>query len=100
MRKRILSGLLACAVCVGMLPVGAMAAETDSAPGLVEATIADRVSTTDENGNLYLTVPSSLNLAGKTFAIKTTEDVDFVATEENAAATGELYAYTDVLPPV
>ena len=94
MRKRILSGLLACAVCVGMLPVGAMAAETDSAPALVEATIADRVSTTDENGNLYLTVPSSLNLAGKTFAIKTTEDVDFVATEENAAATGELYAYT------
>ena len=93
MRKRILSGLLACAVCVGMLPVGAMAAETDSAPGLAEAAIAGETSTVDASGNLYLTLPSSTNLANATFALKTTEAVDFVTTAEDAAGSGELYAY-------
>lgn len=94
MRKRILSGLLACAVCVGMLPVGAMAAETDSAPALAEAAIAGETSTVDAGGNLYLTLPNSMPLAGKDFSITTTEDVEFVATEENAANFGELYAYS------
>ncbi|HIY27467.1 MAG TPA: InlB B-repeat-containing protein [Firmicutes bacterium] len=94
MRKRILSGLLACAVCVGMLPVGAMAAETDSAPALAEAAIAGSTGTADANGVLCLTVDSSTPLASADFDVTTTEAVSFVPATQTEAATGELYAST------
>lgn len=92
MKKKLISSVLACAFCLAALPVGAMAAEADTAPVLTGATIADRVATTDANGNLYLSVPSSLNLAGQIFNLTASEKISFVRTAENAADRGELYA--------
>ncbi len=92
MKKKLISSVLACAFCLAALPVGAMAAEADTAPVLTGATIADKVATTDANGNLYLSVPSSLNLAGQTFNLTASEKISFVRTAENAADRGELYA--------
>lgn len=92
-KSKVLSLLTAGAMCVAMLPMSAFAA-TPGAPTVTSATIADATSTTDDNGNLYLTVPSNTQLAGQTFELTTSEAVSFVATTENAAATGELYAYS------
>ncbi len=69
-------------------------AAAPSSPYVASATIADSQSFSDANGNLYLTVPSNTQLAGKTFNLTTSEEVSFVATPENAAANGELYAYS------
>ena len=76
-------------MCVAMLPMSAFAAGID-APNVDSATIADTQSVSDANGNLYLTVPTSLQLANKTFELTTSEKVSFVATSETAA--GQLYA--------
>lgn len=93
LRQTVLSLLTAGALCATMVPLSAFAAQTEGAPAITSATIADATSTTDANGNLYLTVPSSLQLAGKTFNLTTSEAVSFVSTSENAAEEGELYAY-------
>lgn len=76
-------------MCVAMLPMSVFAA-TPGAPAVTSATIADVTSTTDSNGNLYLTAPSNLQLANKTFELTTSEAVSFVATTE--ATQGQLYA--------
>lgn len=88
-KSKVLSLLTAGAMCVAMLPMSALAA-TPGAPTVTSATIADAVSTADSNGNLYLTVPSNLQLAGKTFNLTTSEAVSFEATTE--ATNGQLYA--------
>ena len=88
-KSKVLSLLTAGAMCVAMLPMSAFAAGID-APHVDSATIADTQSVSDANGNLYLTVPTSLQLANKTFELTTSEKVSFVATSETAA--GQLYA--------
>lgn len=93
-KSKILSLLTAGALCMTtMLPMSVFAA-APSSPYVASATIADSQSFSDANGNLYLTVPSNTQLAGKTFNLTTSEEVSFVATPENAAANGELYAYS------
>ena len=93
MKKKIVSALVAGAMCVCMLPVGALAA-TPGAPALTGVSIAGNTATMDANGNLYLTMPSNTWLAGQTFSLTTSKAVSFNPTQENAAADGELYAYT------
>lgn len=88
-KSKVLSLLTAGAMCVAMLPMSAFAAGIDS-PYVTSATIAGVQSVSDDNGNLYLTVPSNTQLAGQTFNLTTSEAVSFVGT--SSANAGELYA--------
>lgn len=87
--KKFISIAAVSALCATMLPTTALAAATDG-PYVTGASIADAIAKTDFSGNLYLTAPSSMNLAGKTFTLTTDEAVSFVST--TAPESGELYA--------
>ena len=87
--KKVISFAAASALCMAMLPTAVLAAAADG-PYVTGATIADLAADTDSSGNLYLTAPSSMNLAGKTFALTTSEAVSFVGT--TTPENGEMYA--------
>ena len=91
MKKKIVSALVAGAMCVCMLPVGALAA-TPGAPAIAGANIAGSTAEVDLNGNLYIELPSTTQLAGKTFSLTTSEPVAFEAVQ-GQPASGELYTY-------
>lgn len=90
-KSKVLSLLTAGAMCMAMLPMSAFAA-TPGAPTVTSATIAGATSTTDDNGNLYLTVPSDTMLANQSFGLTTSEPVDFVVSDPDTVAMGALYA--------